>query len=97
MEVNNNINDNTQDMTGTIEAAILVKGVKYIGICLFVWFIQPILNFFVIQVDTIALLSPYWKAVMVDLTTILAVVVPLLLGIKYVYEIYKIKQGKNKK
>lgn len=97
MEVEDNINDNNQNMTGTIEAAILVKGIKYIGICLFVWFIQPILNFFVLQVDTVAILSPYMKAVMADLTTILAVVVPLILGIKYVYEIWKIKQGKNKK
>lgn len=85
------------NMTGTIEAAILVKGVKYVGICLFVWFIQPILNFFVLQVDTIAILSPYAKAVLVDITTIMAALVPVLLGIKYVYEIWKIKQGKDKK
>ena len=86
-----------ENMTTGIEAAILVKGVKYIGICLFVWFIQPILNFFVLQVDTVAILSPYAKAVLVDLTTILAVLVPFLLAIKYVYEIWKIKQGKDKK
>lgn len=84
-------------MTGTIEAAILVKGVKYVGICLFVWFIEPILGFFVLQVDTVAILSPYAKAVLADITTILAVLVPFLLGIKYVYEIWKIKQGKDKK
>lgn len=84
------------NMTGTIEVAIIAKGIKYAGICLFVWFIQPILNFFVLQVDTVAILSPYMKAVLGDLTTILAFLVPLILGAKYIYEIVKIKQGKKK-
>lgn len=84
-------------MTTGIEAAILVKGIKYIGISLFVLFIQPILNFFVLQVDTVAILSPYAKAMLADLTSIFAPLVPIVLLAKYVYEIYKIKQGKNKK
>lgn len=85
------------DMTGTIEGAIIFKGFKYVGICLFVWFIQPIMDFMVIQVDTVGILTPYTKAVLRDLTTIVAFVVPILLGTKYVYEIYKLSQGKDKK
>jgi len=75
-----------------LETALLLKGVKYIGICLFVWFIEPIIGFVVIQVDTVAFLSPYMKSFLNDIKIILGVLVTLLLAIKYFYAILKSKK-----
>jgi len=84
-------------MTGTgIELAIVIKGIKYLGISLFVVFIEPILGFFVIQVDTVGILSSYHRALLDDCKIILAVLVPSLLAIKYIIDIYKARKSNKK-
>ena len=85
-------------MTGiAMELELLFKGVKYLGICFFVWFIEPILGFFVMQVDTIGILSPYQRIILDDYKIILAVLVPSLLAVKYMIDIYKARKSNKKK
>lgn len=84
-------------MTGTgMELELLFKGVKYLGICFFVWFIEPILGFFVIQVDAVGILNEHQRALLDDYKIILAVLVPSLLAIKYIIDIYKARNNKKK-
>lgn len=80
-------------MTGTgLELALILKGVKYLGICLFVWFIEPILGLVILQVDTVAFLTPHVKAVLNDWKIILSVAVPAVLFVKYIIDIVKAKK-----
>lgn len=84
-------------MTGTgIEFKILLA-IKYIAIWLFVWFIEPIVGFMILQVDTVGFLSPYMKSFLGDIKIILGVLVALLLAIKYFYDILKPKNNSDKK
>lgn len=79
-------------MTGTgLEFKILLA-VKYIAIWLFVWFIEPIIGLVVLQVDSVAFLSPYQKSFLNDIKIILGVVVAFLLAVKYIYDILKAKK-----
>lgn len=85
-------------MTGIgIELALLLKGVKYLGISLFCIYIKPILGFFVIQVDATGILSPEQRIMLDDYKIILAVLVPSLLAVKYVIDIYKARKSNKKK
>lgn len=86
-------------MTGTgIELAIVLKGIKYLSICLFVWFIEPIFGFVVINsAEAIALLTPYQHAFLNDVKVIIGVLVSLLLAVKYFYDILKTKKSSDKK
>lgn len=90
-------------MTGIgIELALLLKGVKYLGICLFVWFIEPILGFFatlgffVMQINT-GVLTPEQRIILDDYKIILAVLVPTALLVKYIIDIYKSRKSDKKK
>lgn len=84
-------------MTGTgIEFKLLFIGIKYIAICMFVWFIEPIFGFVITQVDNVALLTPFVKSFLEDVKIIFSVLIPILLAVKYMYEILKIKENKQK-
>lgn len=87
-----------KSMTGTgLELTILLKGVKYLTICLFVWFLEPIFDFIILQIDTAAFLSPYMKSFLDDIKILLGVFVTLLLSVKYLIDIWRSKKKKESK
>ena len=79
-------------MTTGIETALLFKGVKYFAIWLSVWFIEPIIGLVVLQVDSVAFLSPYMKSFLDDIKILLGVLLAFLLVVKYFYDILKAKK-----
>ena len=86
-----------KSMTGTGLEIKLLLGIKYLAIALFVWYIEPIIGYVLIQIDTVGLLSPYIKACMEDVKVILGVLISFLLVIKYIYDISKGKGNSEKK
>lgn len=87
-----------QSMTGNeMEIKFVFMGIKFVSVCIFVWFIQPIIGLIAMPIDTIGMLTPHMRANLDDAKLILAVVVPSLLGIKYLIDIYKSRKGITKK
>ena len=85
-------------MTPTgIETAVILKGIKYAVIAMFVWLIEPIFNFIISQVDTVGFLTPHMKDFLSDIKILLGVFVTLLLAVKYIVDIWRSKKNQGEK
>lgn len=68
--------------------------VKYVGLCLFVWFFEPLYDLMILQIPNYALLSPYAKEVLADLKIILGVIVAFLVAVNMVRKLFKKEEKK---